>query len=162
SRLELRAQTMDAGYRDLALATDRVREFFQSRGVREGEIEPAAVTAQEIHERNAEGRETDYVSGYGMTQLLTVRSNSLERTTALSRSSAALVAATGIAKLGVTFRASSPEYRFSRLEDLKLEVLTAATKNAGQRAEKLAVAAGARLVGVLSAELGDIQVTNPD
>ena len=55
----------------------------------------------------------------------------------------------------------APSYLFSKLEDLKLDLLAKATANAKARAETLAAAGNAKLGSIMSASQGVFQINQP-
>ena len=56
-----------------------------------------------------------------------------------------------VLRSGIDFRSYAPSYFFTKLEDLKLDLLEEAAANSKLRAERLAKSAGNRVVGVISA-----------
>ena len=55
----------------------------------------------------------------------------------------------------------SPEFLYTKIEDLKLDLLAKATQNAKARAQTLATAGGAKLGNIMSATQGVFQITTP-
>lgn len=56
---------------------------------------------------------------------------------------------------------SNLEYNYTRIDELKKELLAAATRDAIERAKEIAKSAHARLVGITSARQGVFQITEP-
>ncbi|MGB1745405.1 MAG: SIMPL domain-containing protein, partial [Limisphaerales bacterium] len=69
---------------------------------------------------------------------------------------------TELLRSGIDFRSYAPSYFFTKLEDLKLDLLEEAAANSKLRAERLAKSAGNRVVGVISASQGIFQITQPN
>lgn len=65
-------------------------------------------------------------------------------------------------KIGtINVNITAPSYLYSKLEDLKLDLLARATANAKERAKTLANAGGASLGNIMSASQGVFQITQP-
>ncbi len=62
---------------------------------------------------------------------------------------------------GVVFQNSNLEYFYSKLADIKMELLADATKDARRRAEEIAGNAGMKLGAVTSLRAGVFQITEP-
>src|SRR5690606_17315314 len=100
------------------------------------------------------GSMSDEVTGYELSQTVTLRDGDVARLDRLSREVTALI------KDNVTFFSFPPQYYFTGLEGLKLDLLSAATENAKARAEALAKASGAEVGPLRSARQGVFQVTS--
>jgi hypothetical protein len=59
----------------------------------------------------------------------------------------------------VEFNSYSPEFYYTKLAELKLKMIESATKDAKERAEKIALNAGGSLGSLKSADMGVIQIT---
>lgn len=64
-----------------------------------------------------------------------------------------------MAEKGINLSTDTVEYYFNKLADLKLQLLTDATKNARARGEAILAGGGGSLGGVVSADTGVFQVT---
>ena len=60
---------------------------------------------------------------------------------------------------GIELSSSNPNYYYSKLEDLKLELIAQASENAKQRAENIATKSGGNLGKLQKADLGIFQIT---
>ena len=60
---------------------------------------------------------------------------------------------------GVEFYSYQPEYYYSKLSDLKIEMIASATADARTRAEQIAKNAKAEVGDLVSADLGVFQIT---
>lgn len=94
-------------------------------------------------------------SGYNLQQQVIVESSDVQKVTDLSKDASADL----IAK-GLVFTTNGVEYYYTKLADLKLEMLSDATKNAQQRAEKIVESTGAHLGNLQSSAMGVFQVTS--
>lgn len=92
-------------------------------------------------------------SGYSMTQSLQISSKDIDKVEDISRNITELLLD------GIQFNSNSPRYYYSKLSDLKIELVSAATKDARERAEKIAEEAGSKIKDLQSAQMGIIQIT---
>ncbi|MFO0580423.1 MAG: SIMPL domain-containing protein [Polyangia bacterium] len=168
-RAALTYQAADAGsgYKGLAAAVARLdRTLRTRRGPREelrgGETQQlSAVSVREVCQ-SENCRKTGTLDRYELTQSIEIRSPDLSGLTQLAADSASLVSQADLASPELKLEVRDIDYVFTRLEELKLEALAEATRNARERAAQLAAAAGVRLGPVLSAHLGDVEIRVPD
>ena len=57
------------------------------------------------------------------------------------------------------FQSSEPQYFYTKLSDLKIEILAEATKDARQRVEQLAINSGCKVGTLRFASMGVLQIT---
>jgi hypothetical protein len=95
------------------------------------------------------------VTGYSASQVLVVESDKVKELSAISQG-----ASGDMAEKGISLSTQSLEYYYGKLADLKLELLTAATKNARARGEAILQGGGNGALGnITSADTGVFQVT---
>ncbi len=95
----------------------------------------------------------DEFLGYELTQNITVKSEKVETVEKVGRE------ITELLNKGVKFYSYAPRYYYTKLEDLKLEMISKATENAKLRAEKIAENSGAALGELIQARMGVFQIT---
>ncbi|HKM38662.1 MAG TPA: SIMPL domain-containing protein [bacterium] len=91
--------------------------------------------------------------GYSLSQRVTIQSTAVDNIEAISRDITELIGS------GVNFFSETPEYYYTKLAELKLELVNAATADAKARIDSMAEKAGARVGKLLSASLGTFQIT---
>jgi len=139
------------------LATDRdlVRDFLVQQGIKVGEIRFEAVNIAKDFEYHTDGKGNGYntFSGYTLSQTVSVESKDLNKVDNASREISTLISK------GIELSSSTPNYYYSKLEDLKLELISQASKNAHQRADNIAKESNAGLGSLVKADLGIFQIT---
>jgi hypothetical protein len=139
------------------LATDRdlVRDFLVQQGVKADEIRFEAVNIAKDFEYHTDGKGNGYntFSGYTLSQAVSVESKDLNKVDNASREISTLISK------GIELSSSTPNYYYSKLEDLKLELISQASKNAHQRADNIAKESNAELGNLVKADLGIFQIT---
>ncbi|MFH0775986.1 MAG: SIMPL domain-containing protein [Patescibacteria group bacterium] len=93
---------------------------------------------------------------YDVVRSVTVQSNDVNKLTAISEKIPDLT------KDGATISVQSLEYYYSKLPDLRVELLSAAVEDAKARADKIASGTGRNVGNVQSASIGVVQVLQPN
>ena len=94
------------------------------------------------------------LTGYAANQTLVIESPDVGKIGALAQN-----ATVAMAEKGIRLSTQSLEYYYNKLGDVKLELLTAATRNARARGEAILAGGGGSLGAVTSADTGVFQVT---
>ena len=92
-------------------------------------------------------------TGYTLRQPFTIESTDVEAIENISREISALLAQ------GIQIESTQPDYYYSGLDGLKLELIGRATADARARAEEIASESGAKLRKVKSGRMGVFQIT---
>jgi uncharacterized protein len=133
----------------------RANAYLAQKGIRSEDMAVSQVFTAALYKKNNEGNDTNEVEGHRLTQRITVRSSDVDRVTAVCRDITELI------KDGVSLTSFAPEYFYTKLDELKVEMLARATENAKQRAESMAGSAGSRIGVIRSAKMGVFQITPP-
>lgn len=148
-----RAPALEEAY--AALETDRgaVAAFLESQGVPSASRQWLPVSMAVLRVRTEKGVQTNEIEGYALTQSVEVSSNDIDLVGRLSQEAGSLV------KQGVEFSSYRPQYLYTELGELKIEMLAEATADARRRAQTLADQSGGALGRLLSARQGVFQIT---
>ncbi len=142
------------------LANDRrvIENYLVSKGVAKREIVFSAVDIQKRFESSTDpaGNNHQTFAGYELSQTVSLQSKEVAKIENLSRD------ITEIINLGIEFTSSPPNYFYTKLADVKQQMIADATKDAKQRAEKIAENADASLGNLKKASMGVIQITAPN
>jgi hypothetical protein len=111
------------------------------------------VTPQSL--RDKDGNYTNTIEIYTLRQSIWASSSRVRQVESLSREVSDLLTA------GIELDASPPRYLFSGLEGMKLDMISAASGNARERAMRLLEGGGSRLGSLRSASQGVFQITPP-
>jgi hypothetical protein len=132
---------------------DAVTDYLTKNGVKKEQITINPVTVYPNYEPLSNGYgSSGRVSGYNVSQQITVESNDVNNLTSIAQGSTSLLSQ------GIVFSSQPVEYYYSKLDDLKIEMLGAATDNAKQRAQTIAGKSGADLGGLKAASMGVFQI----
>lgn len=144
---------LKAAYAGLKADYEKVKRYLESKGVKESEINFSSVSTATLYKKNEKGNDTNDIQGYTLGQAVEIRSSDVNRITEVSRQATDLIAE------GVEFSSGSPEYFYTKLDELKIEMLAKASENAKARADNMVRAAGNRIGFMRSARMGVFQIT---
>lgn len=145
--------TLPQAYQEVALHTERIRSFLRERQIPDSVVVFRSIETYPVPEVAENGRETGRVLGYRLTQWFEVRSSEVQGIARLAQD------ANGLINEGVPLMASSPEYLFTRLADVRVQMLSEATQDARARADAIARSAGGEIGAVRSVRMGVFQIT---
>lgn len=146
--------TVAEAYALLRSDADQVRKFLVQRGIPDGEIVISAVAISPVYRDVQNGNRVETVfEGYRLEQNVSVESKRVDTVEQLSREISQLIDA------GIILNSQKPQYYYTRLAELKLDLLAKASKDGTERAEKIAENASGRLGGLLRADMGIFQIT---
>ncbi|WP_313376342.1 SIMPL domain-containing protein [Chishuiella sp.] len=134
---------------------DVVKNFLISKGIKPNEIvfEAVNISKDIKYGTDINGNSISQFNGYILSQDVTIESQDLDKIEKASREISNLISQ------GIELNSSNPNYYYSKLEDLKLELIAQASENAKQRAENIATKSGNKLGHLQKADLGIFQIT---
>lgn len=144
---------LPAAYKAIKESLDKVKAYLAAKGVKDKEIVVEQILTQAIYKKNEKGNDTNTIEAYKLAQYVEVKSSDVDRITQVSRESTELI------NQGIEFVSGTPEYFYTRLDELKIEMLAKATENAKLRAENMVKATGNKIGFIRSARMGVFQIT---
>jgi len=148
-----RSQVLTEAYTQLGEDLKIVRTYLETLGFAPEDILPAQVQTQLVYQKNDKGYDTNAVEYYQLRQSIEVRSKDVAKIRHASSASTELI------HQGIQFVSQSPQYFYTKLADLKLEMLSLATENAKQRAQNMAASTSNKIGLMRSARMGVFQIT---
>ncbi len=156
SAVTYQAAELSAAYKSLSDNVPKVKQYLISKGIPENQITISSISSTTLKGKDSEGNETGQITGYSLRQELEVRSNDVEKIAKIARE------ATELINQGILLESMAPEYTYTKLADLKIEMLEGAAKDAKERAAKIASSTGSQIGSVRSAKMGVMQITPAD
>ena len=145
---------------DLAGAYQSIKEdmakvvaYLKEKQISEAEIKVTPIVTEVLRKKNKEHEETIDVGGYLLSQGVEIRSREVEKLSRVARESTELISK------GLEFVSDAPEFFYTDIGKLKLEMLALATQNAKERAKSMAGSVGNRIGLMRSAKMGVFQIT---
>lgn len=149
------AQLADA-YRQLSENIPRIKQYLVGKGIAEEQMTVSSISTTTLKRQDSNGNETSEISGYSLRQSIEVKSNEVEKIAQIARE------ATELINQGILIESNAPQYYYTQIGDLKIEMLGEAAKDAKVRAEKIAASTGNSIGPVRSARMGVLQITAAD
>jgi len=149
----IREADLKTGYKKLSEDLERVKKYFTGKGIGENKIIVSQISTSKIYKKNEKGNDTNEIQWYILSQMIEVRSRDVDKVDAISRESTELI------NENIEFESMAPEYFYTKLDELKIEMLAKATENAKLRAENMVKATGNKIGFMRSAKMGVFQIT---
>ena len=135
---------------------ETIKSYLVSKGLKPESIVFSAVNIEQkfddIWENNNTRHKRIFV-GYALYQSVQIESKEVDKIEEISRQVTELI------NSGVEFYSNSPNYYYTKLAELKIEMIAEATKDASNRAQKIATNAGGKVGKLKSADMGVFQIT---
>ena len=149
---------MKQAYTKLKEQNEIVKAYLKKANISDKEIDfkkiTTAPTYNSYYDDNGHWRET--FTGYAAKQVVRIESRDIEKIEALTRDIAELY------DQNIMINNNNPEYYYTKLSDLKIQMLAEASQDAKNRAETITKNAGAKLGDLKSANMGVCQMTKPN
>lgn len=142
-------------YADLDRDRENIKKYLISKGIKDNQIIFSAVDINKEFEQtydNYGNRQSSIFTGYRLSQNVQIESNEVNKVEEISRQVTELI------NTGVEFYSNSPQYYYTKLSKLKIEMIAAATKDANLRAQKIAENAGGEIGHLKNANMGVFQI----
>jgi len=152
------AQNMDLKQAYLTLEKNKsiINEYLATKGINPEQLIYSAVKTDRKNKRiySSDGNYIgDEFIGYELNQSVQIESEDVDKIEKLSRE------ITELLNQGVQFYSESPRYYYTKLADLKIEMISKATEDARIRAENISEFSGGKLGKLESAKMGVFQIT---
>jgi uncharacterized protein len=129
-------------------------EFMEQHGISGSEVVFDSINIvkeyEQIYDQNH--NMINKFAGFRLRQSLKIESTEIDKTEQISRQ------ITEIINKGVEFYSYQPEYYYTKLADLKIEMIAAATEDAHLRAERIAEKTGSKLGRLKFSKMGVFQI----
>ncbi len=133
-----------------------IKKYLQGKGVSEAELVFSAVSIDKQfsykYDENGRSMGSEF-TGYSLRQSVTVDSKDIEKVEKISREVTELI------ENGIEFNSSEPSYYYTKLSELKVDLLAKASTDAKDRAATIAKNSGSGLGKIKKANMGVFQIT---
>ena len=151
-----KSMDLKSAYAQLKEDEQTIKSYLISKGISNGEIVISAINInKEFNYRTDEnGRSLGQeFSGYNLSQNVKVESLNVNKIEQISRE------ATELIQQGIEFNSSSPLFYYTKLTEVKMDLLAKASADGKMRADIIAKNAGSSLGKLKQATLGVFQIT---
>ena len=131
-----------------------ITEYLISNNISKSEFVFSAIDISKHFENitDSDGIRMREFKGFVLKQTVKIESNAVDKIELISRDITSLIDS------GVQIQSQSPYYFYSKLSDLKIDMIAEATEDAKLRASKIASSSGSSLGNLLNAKMGVFQI----
>jgi uncharacterized protein len=145
-----------AVYASLKADETEIKKYLNNNGIADSSIIFSSTDIQknyrEVYDVNGRQRSSEF-NGYTLIGNVTVDSRDIQKVEKLSRE------ITGLLEKGIELNSRPPNYYYTRLNELKIDLLAKAAQDAKLRAETIAENSKAKLGSIKKANMGVFQIT---
>jgi hypothetical protein len=150
--LTARSTTALDAYRELESQKPSIYNYFAKYGFSKDQIKFYPAYNNPIFDL-VEGRQTNNVIAYQYSQRLEIQSNDVKKIAEISLDIASLI------EKGVNFEVEQPEYYYTKIAQVKIEIQAEAAKDAMTRAIRIAESTDSDIGPLKNARMGVLQIT---
>ncbi len=152
------ASTLKEAYDQLNADTQLLSNYLTSKGMKKEDLVFSAVEIEKVYRTETDnvGNTTSFFNGYNLSQEVKIESKEVNKVEKLSREVTELI------NQGLELNSMSPEYYYTQLAALKIEMIAEATKDATLRAQKIADESGSSLGVLKNGDMGVFQIVAPN
>lgn len=140
-------------YEILKQSSEKVKKYLMDQGIDEKDMVFSSINTTTYNKILPYGGYSNEIDRYKLYQNVEIRSNDIDKVTNISRN------ATDLINEGIEFQSNPPQYFYTKLADLKIDMIALATKDAKLRAEKLLETTGNSVGSLRKARVGIFQIT---
>jgi hypothetical protein len=152
-RVTARNKQLVPAYTKLQADLQATAAWLKQNGIAPEALSISSTQTNTIYKTDAAGNATSEIDSYALSQSVEIHSNDVQLIDKLSKQSTALI------KDGIEFESFPPQFFYTQLDTIKIDLLAEATADARHRAEKIAEASGCAAGVVRSAQQGVFQIT---
>lgn len=143
------ADNLKSGYAMMTKDSSFVAKYLRDQGIADSDVNISPVFMDQNYYYD---KGTNSPREYTLRQTVEVKSTDIEKITAAAKNNQPLV------DQGIIFSTQGLEYSYSKLADLRVELLSDAMKDAQNRAKAIAESGGQKVGSLKSASMGPVQV----
>jgi hypothetical protein len=145
------ASLQDA-YSKLKATDEKVKNYLLSKGFTQDQIVLSAINTTTLYVNNEQGYPTNQITGYQLSKNITIESKDVDKIDKISRE------ATELINEGVEINSPTPQFLYTKIGELKIEMIGLAAQDAKVRAEQIANSTNNSIGEVRSSKMGVIQI----
>lgn len=153
--LKAKDNTRASAYNEYQRAAKVMKKYLKEQGIADSSLTTSSVdiSPETRQVYNSESHQYDiYNDGYSVSQTFTVRSGNLPLVERVYQNISELY------NQGLDFSSNAPLYYYTRLNDLKMEMLNKASENAYERARTIAGGSHSSIGALLTSSMGVFQI----
>lgn len=139
-------------YARLKESKEKVNSYLISKGFSQDKIVISSINTINLYVNDNQGMPTSEISGYRLSQDVSIESNDVDKIDNLSRD------VTDLINEGIEITSLPPEFTYTKLGELKVDLIGKAAKDAKQRAETMANSTDNSIGEIRSSRMGVMQI----
>lgn len=150
------ALDLKSAYAMLKTDEQEIRNYLNKKGIPDSSLVFSSVAMSKNFNRKFDDHGNEIsaeFSGYTLTGNVRVESGQIEQVEKMSRE------ITELLEMGIELNSNAPEYYYTKLNALKIDLLAKASADANKRAETIASNSGSSLGSIKKAQMGVFQIT---
>ena len=151
-----RNKSRRAGYETIKRQLPIIKSYLISKGIKEEDINIKTTNCYNTYKILPNGNSSNEVEYYNIQQPVEIKSDKVDTIRDISTD------ITSLMSKGIDLDVNMPEYYYSKISDLKVELLNEASKDAKQRATAMLKATHNRTGKIQSVKMGVFQITSPN
>lgn len=140
-------------YTSLSQSREKVRTYLENAGIPAEKIVFSSIQTYPRNRILPNGMYSNEIESYELNQTVEISSDDIDKLTDISRNVTELI------DEGVNFQSYPPQYFYTGLSDLKIDMIALATRDAKLRAEKMLEVTGNSVGALKDARVGVFQIT---
>lgn len=154
--IEVRKPSRAEAYKTAAAQIPQIKEYLKNKGISPEEIEVKPSNGYNTYRQFPNGVSTGEIAYYNLSQNIVIKSKDVTKIKDISTDITTLI------DKGIDINAYNPEYFYSKLSDMKVEMLESATADAKKRASAMLKATNNHVGKIQSVNMGVFQITPVD
>ncbi|MDQ3019609.1 MAG: SIMPL domain-containing protein [Bacteroidota bacterium] len=146
------SNTLADAFAKLKASKEKVNNYLLSKGFNQDKIVMSSINTTNLYVNDNQGIPTNLISGYRLSQDVSIESNDVGKIDNLSRE------VTDLINEGVEINSLPPEFLYTKLGDLKIKMIGRASRDAKERAEQIAQSTENGIGEVRSSRMGVMQI----
>ncbi len=149
--------SLKSGYAKINEDSKKIKDFLVSKGIEEANIDFSQISGYKVFKKAMNGySDTDELKGYNVSRSVIVKSNDINKLTRISKNAAELV------NQDIDLTSDNINYYVSNLDNLKIQTIQDAAKNAKERAKSLVKGTNGKIGVMTNAKVGVFQIVPID
>ena len=148
-------KSIEEAFTRMSASGDKIRDFLLQKGFFPEMIRTGPIRTETHHRKDEKGNATREVSAYELSRVYSIKTGDVRLVEKVAGE------VTEILKSGAHVESLAPEFVYTKLAELKIEMLGEATRNARERADRIAQDSKCRVGAVKDARAGVLQIVRP-
>jgi uncharacterized protein len=148
-------KSIEEAFTRMSASGDKIRDFLMQKGFFAEMVRTGPIRTETHYRKDDKGNPTREVGAYELSRVYSIKTGDVRLVEKVAGE------VTEILKSGAHVESLAPEFVYTKLAELKIEMLGEATRNARERADRIAQDSRCRVGAVKDARAGVLQIVRP-